>query len=321
MVVILKRPEVSRYNNPDHLSFHEGALVICTKHQTVIDAPPMIASYTGAVTQETTVYKWMRRSEFTKKKADTDHERDRMFWGMGGIVRVHTKDFDPAVRDAANHVHNLLENYGNVTHMGYDAETVAIDSILARLKDKDYQPAVALTGIQPWVNKLNEVNELFKTFVDDAAQEQLDKPDIAPKAARRVSDEALWQIADRVEALVNLNGLQAYAAFAEEYNLLVKHYNLLVHEHYGRLHARTDIAPAIVDAIPTQPFTGQPVYVIPTVRLRLTAKDGAEETLTLVFSEDFTVAYRNNLNPGTATLTITGIGKYKGEVVTTFNIE
>jgi LmbE family N-acetylglucosaminyl deacetylase len=41
MTVILKRPEVSRYNNPDHLSFHEGALVICTEHQTVIDAPSM----------------------------------------------------------------------------------------------------------------------------------------------------------------------------------------------------------------------------------------------------------------------------------------
>jgi hypothetical protein len=38
------------------------------------------------------------------------------------------------------------------------------------------------------------------------------------------------------------------------------------------------------------------------------------------FSEDFTVSYKNNVAPGTATLTISGIGKYTGEIITTFKI-
>jgi hypothetical protein len=83
----------------------------------------------------------------------------------------------------------------------------------------------------------------------------------------------------------------------------------------------TDIAPAIIDVIATQAYTGQPVFVIPTVNLPETDRDGGEKVVSLVFTQDFTVAYRNNVNPGTATLTIHGIGKYKGEVTTTFNIE
>jgi hypothetical protein len=49
-------------------------------------------------------------------------------------------------------------------------------------------------------------------------------------------------------------------------------------------------------------------------------KEGKQTVLHPVFSEDFTVAYKNNIEPGTATLLIKGIGKYAGEITTTFNI-
>ena len=35
---------------------------------------------------------------------------------------------------------------------------------------------------------------------------------------------------------------------------------------------------------------------------------------------DYTVAYKNNKNAGTATVTVTGIGKYKGTVSSTFKL-
>jgi hypothetical protein len=60
--------------------------------------------------------------------------------------------------------------------------------------------------------------------------------------------------------------------------------------------------------------------VIPTVKIRKTEKDGAITVVELRFSEDFTVGYKNNTNPGSATLTITGIGRYTGQIITTFNI-
>jgi hypothetical protein len=109
-----------------------------------------------------------------------------------------------------------------------------------------------------------------------------------------------------------LNGPESYLPFRDEFNALVKEYNTYVHEHYGRLHARTDIAPAIIGAIDAQPYTGRPVIVIPSVSLRKTAADGTQTPVEFVFSEDFTVSYRNNVEPGTATLLIEGIGHYRG---------
>jgi hypothetical protein len=294
---------------------------ICSKYGTVINVPELLTAYQGKVTQEDTIYKWIRRSEFTEKKAEADSARDHVYTGLISIVRVCQKHFDPTMRDYAHHVYNLLDNYGDLTRVDYDSETAGIDSIVTRLNSSEYIVAVQALGLTPWVIELTEQNAQFKSYVEDAMQEQVDKPDISFRTARRETDGALRRITDRVTALININGPDAYAGFVEEFNVLTNHYNTLVHEHYGRLHARTDITEADIVPIETQPYTGKPVYVIPAVSLRKTAKDGTETVVELVFSQDFTVAYKNNTGPGTATLYIKGIDKYAGELTTTFHIE
>jgi hypothetical protein len=321
MNVELKKPDVNRYNSADHIEYHKKSYGICSKFGTVIDAPELLAGYNSKVTQEDSIYKWIRRSEYTEKKAEADHNRDGIFLSIVGIVRANLRHFDPTIRDNALHVYNLLENYGDLTHEGYDAETASIDSIVTRLNSDAYIVAVENLGLASWVAELANQNALFKSYVDDTAQEQIDKPDINPRTARRETNEALRKITNRVSALINLNGGDDYAAFAEEFNVLTNHYNNLVREHYGRLHAKTDISTANIAPIAVQAYTGKPVYVIPEVSISKTGKDGEDEKIIeLTFGEDFSVAYKNNVTPGTATLIIKGIGKYDGELVTTFNI-
>lgn len=72
-----------------------------------------------------------------------------------------------------------------------------------------------------------------------------------------------------------------------------------------------DISSARVSAIPSQTYTGS--AITPTVTLTY---DGA----TLTEGTDYTVAYSNNVGPGTATVTITGIGGYAGSTSLTFMI-
>ena len=66
-----------------------------------------------------------------------------------------------------------------------------------------------------------------------------------------------------------------------------------------------------VASIPTQTYTGSAIEPVVTV------KDG-ETTLTP--GTDYEVAYSNNVNAGTATVTITGKGNYSGETAATFTI-
>jgi hypothetical protein len=320
MKKILHSPDEVRLNNADHVEFHKQSYEICDRNAAAIDAPALLAGYHEKVAQEEYIFNWIRGSEYTKKKAEADRARNRIFTGIRSIVRANLKHFDPAIRDNATHIQNLLGNYGNITRAGYDSETADIDSLAARLRSADYLPAVQNLGLAPWITELENQNTLFKSYVDDRTQEQLEKPAVSQRAARRETAAALRAVTDRVKSLVILNGQAGYAAFIAEFNVLVNHYNALVHEHYGRLHAKTDIAPADIDEIPAQPFTGKPVYVIPTVKMVKKDRDGNETAVELLFGEEFTVSYKNNVEPGTATLFIKGIGKYAGKIVTTFNI-
>jgi hypothetical protein len=316
----LLKPDVTRFSIADHVEFHKLSYRTVRNNETVIQAPELINAYQAAVEQESDIYKWIRKSEYTEKKEKADHDRGQVYKGLVATVQAALNHFDPTTQEKAAHVHVLLQGYGDVNHMDYDGQTAAVDSIITNLRSPKYQNASLTLGLFPWINELEAKNNLFKTLVDDATEEKLEKPKVKPTVARHETDVALRAVTDRVSALATLNGPDNYQTFADEFNVRVEHYNSLVREHYGRLHAKIDLSNGEVDPIDVQSYTGKPVYVIPEVKLRKTEKDGTETVTELVFTDDFTVGYKNNVDPGTATLTITGAGKYAGEIVTTFNI-
>jgi hypothetical protein len=320
MATELNKPDVGHYSNADHVEFHETSYGIFERNQEVIGAPDLLVAYQNKVTQESQVFKWIRRSEFTEKKAETDHERDKTLSGIVGILHSYEKHFDPSLRDNAKHVLNVINSYRKLPHSDYDAETASLDSILSKLSDSDYIPAVQNLQLTPWLSELSRLNTLFKSYAADVEQELSEKPDVTPREARRETDEAFRKITHRITALIDLNGPNSYAKLVTEFNVHVNHYNTLIHEHYGRLHAKTDISQGEIAAIDVQQYTGKPIYVIPSVKVHKKEKDGTVKIIELVFSVDFTVSYKNNVARGTATLIITGTGKYTGEILTTFNI-
>jgi hypothetical protein len=83
---------------------------------------------------------------------------------------------------------------------------------------------------------------------------------------------------------------------------------------------RRDIQPVRIGNVDTQDYTGKPIYMIPSLNLTVKEKDGTVKNIDLVFSVDFTIGYQNNVEPGTAGITITGIGTYVESIHTTFNI-
>lgn len=80
---------------------------------------------------------------------------------------------------------------------------------------------------------------------------------------------------------------------------------------YRSTMTKGNLADAQIDAIPAQTYTGQPLTPQPVVRL-----DGQKLTLNV----DYTLSYSNNIEAGTATVTVTGIGYYEGSKNATFTI-
>lgn len=76
-----------------------------------------------------------------------------------------------------------------------------------------------------------------------------------------------------------------------------------------------DMSKATVGGLSTQTYTGSALEPKPTVKVTLSGV-----TKTLIVDTDYTVAYKNNTNVGTATVTITGKGNYIGTITKTFAI-
>ena len=64
-------------------------------------------------------------------------------------------------------------------------------------------------------------------------------------------------------------------------------------------------------------FTGDTLYTGKAITRNVKLTIGDTE---LRNNKDYKVQYQNNINAGTAVMTITGNGKYKGKIVRTFNI-
>ncbi|MCG5644949.1 YDG domain-containing protein [Flavobacteriaceae bacterium LSUCC0859] len=80
---------------------------------------------------------------------------------------------------------------------------------------------------------------------------------------------------------------------------------------YALFRAGGDIIDAVVETIPDRVYSGLAQTVSPTVTFN---------SQTLVEGTDYTVSFTNNLNVGTASLTLTGIGGYTGTKSAAFNI-
>ncbi len=75
--------------------------------------------------------------------------------------------------------------------------------------------------------------------------------------------------------------------------------------------AKKSIASATVSGISDKTYTGKEITLSPTVTL---------EGKALQNGTDYTLSYENNVNPGTATVTITGTGSYTDSIKKTFTI-
>jgi hypothetical protein len=72
-----------------------------------------------------------------------------------------------------------------------------------------------------------------------------------------------------------------------------------------------DISNTTVSSIGSQTYTGLEIYPDVTVKIG---------TVTLTKGVDYTLSYRNNIKPGTASITINGAGSYTGSKIVTFQI-
>jgi hypothetical protein len=263
-------------------------------------------AFITVLTEEGSLVDAQKGSTFTAEIAVADDRNDRLVTGIKDIIAGSMRHFDQKVVKAAIALHDRLKAFGRIESKSYEEQAAALHILVNDLLGK-FSADAATVGISSWVTELAVALADFERLLKQRNDETASRlPHRTLKEIRHDIDEIYHQMIARIDAAAMLDDEDTYTLFIQQLNAEIIYFN--EHTHH---HARKDIKTAEVDQIPVQQFTDKEVTPIPTVHL-------ANKELT--FARDFFVSYKNNIQPGTATLIIHGKGRYKGQKIISFNI-
>jgi hypothetical protein len=254
-----------------------------------------------------------RASVLTQQIADADHRVDRAVAGIKATVNAARHALDAAVAEAARVLYVRLREFGNIRGKAYEEESAAVQVLLDDLNGV-YAPQVALVGLQAWVAELTEAETAFTQLYLQRGSEIALRPQERMTDVRREIEASYHVMSTIIGASTIVDTSGAYDEFIAKLNTQVTYFN--EHNHH---HARKDLSAGeacVVEPIGTQSYTGKAITPLPKGYYR----EAGKPTVELVFAKDFSVTYKNNIDVGTANLTLHGKGAYKGQKTVTFNI-
>jgi hypothetical protein len=196
------------------------------------------------IEKEDLCYKNIRKSNISELKMNSDQARDSLVTGTNETLKTAHRHHDIKVVEAAQRLQVVFDKYNkpvSLINLPYDAETLAIDSLLQEL-ETNHASDVEITGLKSWITELRVRNTAFQELAKAYIEEQAAKPSLYSKDVRFETDKAYKDIATVINALIIMEGEEKYAPFVSELNTLIKHYNDLAMQHLGRVRAKKEKA-------------------------------------------------------------------------------
>jgi hypothetical protein len=223
-IVIILSIYLHRLKNESHAQFNRIVNEVWTKYG--IDQLGIAALhrlYVLALNNEMEALDFIRGSSITVKITDQDHKRDLAYRGFCDTLKGATHHFDLEHQEAANLILNHTKHYGNIARKSLDDETIALDKLLSELREPVYWAALSLLGLQSWIDKLQEENDLFSKLMTERYIETANKTSNRMREARIETDKYYHAIVNHVENQW-LTGDRANEACIKEWNAVIERF-------------------------------------------------------------------------------------------------
>ena len=80
----------------------------------------------------------VRTNEETEKISQADDLRDKAVAAFAAALKLYAKSDDPAEAEASRGLRILLNNFGDLVRLNYEAETIGIDKLVGELNGPNY---------------------------------------------------------------------------------------------------------------------------------------------------------------------------------------
>lgn len=214
----------SRLSNEAHYEFMTEANQLFAGMQGF---EPLMPQWNTAYSNEGEALNFIRKSAITAQIAQADELRDSLFRGFVMLIEAYCHHFTPAIEEAALRLKVVTDTYGNVATKTYDAETAAINSLIAEF-NATHTADVAAVNLAPWLGELQNRNNAFASLMAGRYTETAGKTPLRMADARKQAEQAYRKIVGRIDALVEINGLEGYTTLVAELNARVERFMNLV---------------------------------------------------------------------------------------------
>lgn len=235
---------LTRLRNEEHFQFQTSFKdLVLTTTATTLRIEALFAVFLTQYDNELLSLNVVRKNAISDDLADSDEERDNVFRGMCDAVKSGLNHYQVLVQEACRRLQILLDTYGNVAVKSYDAETAAINGLIADLKGT-YAIDVAAAGLDGWVTELEAKNKAFNELKTSRYTEEAQKTCLRMKQERAKLDAVYRQIVERINALIIVEGESAWVTFVNELNKRVESYSNVIAIRRGKAQKASDAAAA-----------------------------------------------------------------------------
>jgi hypothetical protein len=229
-------------HNEEHFQFQTEFKDSVTKAGAeTLQISDAFAIFLSFYAQEQEALQVIRKSATTGQLANADTDRDVIYRGLVDAIKSALNHFDVAKQAAAARFMIVFEQYGNVARKSYDEETAAITKLVGESR-KGYAADVQSLGLTDWFNELNAKNQAFDMLMKGRYSEDAEKTELRMKQVRTEVDAAYRDIANRIDALILINGTKGFETFVNELNSRVDRYNNILVQRKGRNAKANDTA-------------------------------------------------------------------------------
>ena len=228
MAVKIKSLNTNNLRNDANMQFHfDVAALIIEFAAARLGIAALFDVYQAAVAHQDDVFKKIVKSKYTEKIEAADHARDKVYSNVTATIRMLLNHHNPEIVDIAKEIKIMLDSFGKVNQKSYKEQTSAIYNILQKFRG-EYAADVETIRIPELVDELERTNKAVDALITERDIEAAAKNHDNMKAVRAETDKAYYAIAERINALVVVEGEENYADFITRLNLIIDRYKLLI---------------------------------------------------------------------------------------------
>ena len=230
----IKTVDISRFRNHEHFQFQtEFRDLIILETPEKLKIVSLFPDYLICYNNEDTAIQKIIKNATTNNIEEADKKRDKIYRGMMDTNKAALNHFDDQIRIAAERLRVVFDTFGNLAIKPLNEETSGIYNLLQEL-NANYADEIVKTGVASWTTALDDANKTFDELVKKRNDENTSKTELKVTQTRIEIDKLYGAIAERINALIIVEGEGVYESFVKKLNGYIEKYNNIVARRYGR---------------------------------------------------------------------------------------